>query len=318
MNIDNGIGVREAEAFLVDYYKIESAENLGVEILGEGAWSRCFGFQHGSENLAIRFGNYVEDFHKDQHAYGYAVPGLPIPKVFDIGRAYDGHYAISTQVYGVPLESVDANQWLAVVPSVVVALEAMRIADLSASTGFGGWDKDGNATCMSWLDDLLTVTNDKPDERGYGWRKKLAKSAYGDATFIWGLDLLQQVFSDIDISAIPRCLIHGDLINRNVLAENDKISGLFDWGCSRYGDHLYDLAWFEFWSPWYPELDMQILRSALEERWHDIGYKPQEKEARLRICYLHIGLDHLAYNAFIDDEVNLVASADRMRALLCN
>ena len=120
--------------------------------------------------------------------------------------------------------------------------------------------------------------------------------------------------------AIPRCLIHGDLINRNVLVDNHAnaeggISGVFDWGCSKYGDHLYDLAWFEFWSSWYPELDMQPLWLGVEKRWEAIGYVPEDKQRRLMACYLHIGLEHLAYNAYLNNWAMLSATAKRMRDL---
>ena len=93
---------------------------------------------------------------------------------------------------------------------------------------------------------------------------------------------------------------------------------MFDWGCSLYGDHLYELAWFEFWAPWCPELDIPYLRSELERHWRAVGYAPADKEARLRACYLHIGLDHLAYNAFIEDEAALLATAQRMQTLVTN
>ena len=311
MNEDNGIGVAEAEAFLAQYYSVESHMDLTVEHIGEGAWSRCFGFRHGDEDLAIRFGHYIDDFQVDQLAYRYASPALPIPEVRAIGKAYDGYYAISTRVRGVPLESVNAAQWRAVIPSVVDALEAMRTADISATTGFGGWGEGETGSCATWSEHLLTVDNDLPEYRTYGWRAKLAESAEHDATFRWGYELLQKVVSD----AIPRGLLHCDLINRNALVANNRLSGIFDWGCSRYGDHLYELAWFEFWGSWYPELDMTLLRSTLEQRWRDVGYEPSEKDARLLTCYLHIGLDHFAYNAYLGDWDALAATSDRMKYL---
>ena len=115
---------------------------------------------------------------------------------------------------------------------------------------------------------------------------------------------------------MPRSLIHSDLINRNVLVHEDKISGIFDWGCSIYGDHLYELAWFEFWAPWLPTLDIPYLRSALEQRWAEVGYAPVDQAARLMACYLHIGLDHLAYNAYKGDWPAVAATAARMHALV--
>ena len=301
--------LQQAQAFLASHFAAEPAE---VVLVGEGAWSRCFGFRQGEQELVIRFGNHIDDFEKDQLAYRYATPALPIPQVLEIGQAFGGYYAISTRVQGVPLESVEARQWQALVPALASALEAMRTADLSATSGIGGWGADAKAPGVNWSSHLLAVGNDTPDRRTHGWRKKLAASPQGDATFTWGFDLLQQVVND----SVPRCLLHCDLINRNVLVDEDKISGIFDWGCSLYGDHLYELAWFEFWAPWHPNLNVPTLRSELERRWRKVGYEPVDKEARLMACYLHIGLDHLAYNAYMGDEVNLLATAERMRALV--
>jgi hygromycin-B 4-O-kinase len=303
------VNISQAQAFLAGYLDAERSE---VALIGEGAWSRCFGFRRGDDELVIRFGNYVDDFRKDQLAAAYATPDLPIPEVLDVGQAFDGYYAISRRAHGVPLESLSATQWHAIVPSVVSALEAMRTTDLSPTSGFGGWGAEGQAPCASWSDHLLAVGEDTPDRRTYGWRKRLSASPEGEAAFAWGFDLLKRVASD----AIPRCLVHCDLINRNVLVNDDRISAVFDWGCSLYGDHLYDLAWFEFWGPWTPHLDVGYLRSELEQRWREVGYTPADKAARLMACYLHIGLDHLAYNAYLGDWSTLVATAERMRTLV--
>jgi hygromycin-B 4-O-kinase len=155
------------------------------------------------------------------------------------------------------------------------------------------------------------VSNDTPQQCTYGWRAGLASFHQGEEAWEWGVERLRRVASDV----VPRCLIHGDLINRNVLVDGAAISGVFDWGCACYGDHLYDLAWFEFWEPWSPKLDTRALRSELERRWHHAGYAPHNYEERLMVCHLHIGLDHLAYNAHLGDWATLAATADRMRAL---
>jgi hygromycin-B 4-O-kinase len=303
------IDLKQAQSFLADHLGAAPAQ---VSLIGEGAWSQCFGFRRGNEDLVIRFGRYVDDFYKDQRAYRYASPALPVPQVLDIGPAFDRYYAISTRVYGVPLESLDRPRWQAIVPAVVSVLEALRTADVSSCPGFGGWGKDGTAAHASWSSRLLAVQEDTPDQRGHGWRERLAAFPGGEETFAWGYDLLERVVDD----AVPRCLLHCDLINRNVLVRDDRIAGVFDWGCSVYGDHLYELAWFEFWAPWFPELDVPYLRSELERRWAAIGYGPENQAARLVACYLHIGLEHLAYNAFIGDGANLSATAKRMRALV--
>jgi hypothetical protein len=55
---------------------------------------------------------------------------------------------------------------------------------------------------------------------------------------------------------------------------------------------------------------------ALEAQWQAIDYAPHHKAERLTACYLHIGLDHLAYNAIIGDWPTLLATAERMRTLV--
>lgn len=302
------VSLSQAQHFLADTLRTDSAK---VELVGEGAWSRCFGFQRGEQELVIRFGNYKDDFEKDQMAHAFGAPGLAIPEVLEIGNAFGGYYAISTRARGIPLEEVHADQWPALVPALVRALEAMRVADVSAIRGYGGWGREAEASHTSWSEHLLAIGDDSPDARIHGWRKRLASSAEGDATFNWGFDLLKRIVGD----SVPRSLLHCDLINRNVLVDADRITAVFDWGCSRSGDHLYDLAWFEFWAPWCPNLNVQLLHTALEQRWREVGYCAEDKELRLASCYLHIGLDHLAYNAYRGDWVNLAATAQRMRTL---
>ena len=169
--IDGQFDTEEAHAFLTEKLGRTVAD---VALVGAGAWSRCFGFRQGADEMVIRFGQYVDDFEKDQLAHRYAVPELPIPEVLDIGTTDSGYYAISRRVHGSPLEAVTAEQWAAVVPSLVAAMEAMRTADISATMGFGGWGSDGNGANATWSEHLLAVVRDAPDRRTHGWRQRLA------------------------------------------------------------------------------------------------------------------------------------------------
>jgi hygromycin-B 4-O-kinase len=299
----------QAQRFLAEHFDPSIS---GVERIGEGAWSRCFGFRRGDEELVARFGLHVDDFEADRRAYACATRDLPIPEVIDIARAFDGYCAIATRVHGEPLDHLDAGQWRAAIPSVVAMLETLRTTDLAATSGHGAWGRDGAAPHTTWSGHLLDVANDSPGRRTHGWRRTLAQSAEGEEAFAWGYRLLQRLADD----SVPRHLIHADLMNRNVLVQDGRITGVLDWGCSCYGDHLYDLAWFEFWAPWYPEKDIAALRAALERRWREAGYVPHNKTVRLHACYLHIGLSHLAYNAWRGDWAALSATAARMRALV--
>lgn len=304
------VDLEQARAFLAAHLPNPPQE---LALLGAGAWSRCYGYQVGDAEFAIRFGKHGEDFYKDQLATAYTSEALPIPPIFEIGEALGGFFAISRRARGLPLEDVSPSEWRTLLPSLVDALEAMRTADITALSGVGSWGADGHAPYASWASHLLSVCEDTPDQRIYGWRRKLeTESPLGWETFQWGLARLQEV-ADV---AVPRALLHCDLLNRNVLVEQGKLTAVFDWGCGRYGDPLYDLAWFEFWAPWHPNLDIPLLRSALEQRWQEAGCTPANQQTRLDACYLHIGLDHLAYNAYLGRWETLEATAAQMRALI--
>jgi hygromycin-B 4-O-kinase len=303
------VTLHQAQSFLNSHF---DSDISNVEIAGAGAWSTCYGFHKNQQELVIRFGKYLDDFQTDKQAFAYNNVALPVPEVLELGKAFDGYYAISTRVYGAALERLSSNDWLVTVPSLVSTLEALRLADVSTSSGFGGWKSDGNGAYSSWAEFLLSVVKDTPDQRTHGWREKLATFGEGEEAFVWGLELLKQVAQ----VSILRCLVHSDLMNRNVFVDENKISGVFDWGCALYGDHLYDLAWFEFWAPWHPELDVGHLRKELERQWEKVGYKPQDMDSRLQACYLHIGLGHLGYNAHLEDWETLLATAKRMQTLV--
>ena len=70
------ITIEQVQTFLQTHLLAPPQE---LALIGAGAWSRCFGYRVGGAEYAIRFGAYVEDFHKDQHATVYTSADLPIP-----------------------------------------------------------------------------------------------------------------------------------------------------------------------------------------------------------------------------------------------
>jgi hypothetical protein len=187
----------------------------------------------------------------------FAGPALPIPAVLELGEAFDGYYAIAERVYGGYIDDVDEAQMRSLLPALLAALDAMRLADLSHTTGYGGWDVAGNAPHVSWRSALLDVANDRPGDRIHGWRARLAASAMGSGPFDVAYRRLESLAGGLpDV----RCLIHSDLLHYNVLVEGERITGVLDWGCAMTGDFLYDLAWLCFWQPWYSA--WQRIRSA--------------------------------------------------------
>jgi hygromycin-B 4-O-kinase len=302
------IGAREATDFL--------REHLGrdidaVELVGEGAWSRCFGFRDGERDLVIRFGSYLDDFEKDRRAAAFTSATLPVPQVSEIGRALGGYFAISSRAYGDPLESLGAPAWNATLPSLFSALDAIRTVDISGTSGYGGWDAHGNARGASWREFLLSVEADDRSRRTYGWRRLLAESEVGDAPFRAGMVRMAE-FADACPDA--RFVVHADLINRNVLVDSNRITAVFDWGCSFYGDFLYDVAWIEFWTPWHPAIAATDIRAEARSHYAAIGLDVADLDARLRCCLIHIGLDHQAYCAFTGRTEDLARVTERTLA----
>ncbi len=180
-------------------------------------------------------------------------------------------------------------------PSLFAALDAAREVDLRESTGYGGWGGDGNAAYPSWRAALLAIAEDWPEERTHGWRERLITSPTGSAPFAEGLDRLEAL---TQYCPEERHLIHSDLLNFNVLVEDGRISAVIDWGCAMYGDFLYDLAWFLFWSPWYPDWREIDFKSEAARHYASIGLEVPYFEERLTCCQIHIGLAAQAYNAF--------------------
>ncbi len=283
---------RDVEAFLRRHVSPGVAR---VEAVGEGEWSRAFAYELNGEEFVIRFGALDEDFSKDALAARFAAPALPIPEVLAVGETRDGYYAISRRAQGRFLDDLDAGEMRVVLPSLFAAFDAARLADLSGTRGVGIWGVLGNAPHESWREALLAVREDAPGSRTHGWRKRLEASATGNGPFDAAWARLEELTRGEDVQ---RSLIHGDLLNRNVLTESGRISAVLDWGCAMYGDFLYDVAWLCFWQPWYPAWrEIDFAREAAQH-YAALGLDVPRFRERLLACQLQIGLDSQAYCAF--------------------
>jgi hygromycin-B 4-O-kinase len=67
-----------------------------------------------------------------------------------------------------------------------------------------------------------------------------------------------------------------------------------------------------FWGPWHPAIERSNMLSVSVDHYRDMGLELPDLDARLRCCLLHIGLVHLAYNAFLGDEETLQATDRRL------
>ncbi len=276
--------------------------------IGAGVWSRAFAFRHAGRDCVVRLGQHREDFAKDRLAARYAGPDLPIPQIIEHGEAFGGYYAIAERVFGGYIDDVDERQMRTLLPALFAALDAARLADLSDTTGYGGWDAEGIAPYPSWRAALLDVANDRPADRIHGWRGRLTASPVGSGPFDKAYDRLRAL---VDHMPEARHLIHSDLLHYNVLVEADRITGVLDWGCGMYGDFLYDLAWLCFWQPWYPAWQRIDFRAEAARHYAAINLDVPHFEERLHGCQIHIGLAGQAYQAYAGLWADLQATARR-------
>ena len=302
------IDVVAATTFLDEH--IGDATN--VEYVAEGMWSRCFGFVHEGRDLVVRFGRHIDDFEKDRAASEWRTRELPIPEVFSIGKTADGYYAISSRAFGLPLDALDANGWRDVAPSLLRSLEVLRNVPIVSPTPFGARDFGYYAT---WREFLFATVRDVPQLRTHGWSERLRKSEYGTDAFARGLARLDVLTRSVQVDA---AIVHGDLMNRNVLVDKTHVTGIFDWGCSFAGDFLYEVSNIVFWTPWYNGLkDFDLLGEAIAHH-RSTAADLDDLDERLEVCALHIGLIHIATNAFTQDWKTLELTADRMISMMRN
>ncbi len=298
-----------ASRFLDDRYG-EPAES--VKFLGRGEWSICFAFRQAGAEKVIRFGNHLEDFEKDRLAGSYGCRKLAVPVVSEIGDAYGGHYAIAQRIFGTPMNSLSSEGWRAILPELFAVLDQARGVDLSATTGFGVWDPHGDAPHGSWREFLVSAGDDARGRRTDGWRKRLRESPTGAGPFLESLRLLELL-----AAGCPeiRNLVHADLLQDNVLVDHGTITGFLDWGCSLYGDFLYDHAWLAFWAPWFSDTRGIDFVAETTKHFDSLGLATDDIEKRIHCYQIHIGLDAQAWNAFAGRWSDLAAVAARTSAL---
>jgi hygromycin-B 4-O-kinase len=303
--------IAQIEAFLRAHLR---GDVYDLAPIGFGGWSQAFSFRHSTANstvnLVARFGRHVEDYEKDQYAMRFSEARLPIPRVLEIGQGLDRYFCLSERAYGEILEGLETTP----TASIFRMLDALREADISNSTGFGGWDKNGNAPYETWQAYLLSV--DEESERVHGWHDNMAQSPISTGAYAEALAYLK---SHIHYCPDARHLLHTDLLHFNVLAEENTINAVVDWGNARYGDFLYELAAFTFYAPWHPALSEIDWRKQAWEHYQEIGYTISnfdDFDKRLRCYEAHIGLDGMAYNAFTQRWDHFENTAQRTLALI--
>jgi hygromycin-B 4-O-kinase len=278
-----------------DFLRERFGPSARISVMRPGEWSVVYSVVTADADLVARFSAYDEDFEKDAYAARYSSSALPIPPIIEWGPVLGGFYAIAERIGGEHIDGLDETRMRRLLPVLFAAMDAMREVDLSGSSGFGGWRADGRTTHPSWRGWLLGFFNEPATRGAPGWRELLEYSPTSVATFEEGYARLVEM---AEVCPEERTLFHDDLINRNVLVDDDRITAVLDWGSSKYGDFLFDIANLVFYRPWFPA--WRNIDFAAEARAHydAIGLEVPRLAERLRCYTLRIALDGMAYSAF--------------------
>jgi hygromycin-B 4-O-kinase len=288
----DSVGPRQVRAFL----NSRVGPDLGRIIrIRHGHWSRAFLVHRDGGPLVVRFSANDSDFAKDAAVAGHTARAFPVPTVIETGRAFDGFYAISEHITGVHLDDLDGNQLRRALPDLLTTLDTVRRLDLNAINGFGDWGADGQAPYPTWRAYLLDVGTDRPTDRTTGWRRRLAASAFGTTMFD---DCLRRFETLVHECPEHRYLVHGDLLNYNVLLHADRVAALLDWGWAKHGDFLYDIARLCFWSADYPRWGAIDFAAAAWQHYRVTGTDVPGFAERLRCYQVHVGLLSQVHRAF--------------------
>ncbi|WP_189082271.1 phosphotransferase family protein [Mangrovihabitans endophyticus] len=254
------------------------------EPLAAGAWSTAYALTVAGRAMVLRVSRYGEDFAKDETVATVARSVLPVPAVAARGETSGWAYALSERLTGTPLDDLDPGALAAVIPDLFEVMDAISRIEIPGH-GYGVWDASRTAPYRSWPQYLLAVEHEEP--RTPGWRAALAASDIGLEPFERGLATLRRLAPELPDK---HRMVHADLLNRNVLVEGDRVSGVLDWGSARFGDPLYDAAWLWYCWGWYPQWSSIDIEAAIGRRWNP-------DPAALRAYRLHIGLGSIGYCA---------------------
>jgi hygromycin-B 4-O-kinase len=279
-----------------------------LTVLRQGGWSSAWAYEVGERHEVIRFSHIADDFERDRLASIWSSPLVPVPTFIELGDAFGAKYAITEWANGVGLDSLDADGLRAILPSLFSTLDAMRSIKLPG-TRYGGWDTDGNGSHESWAEFLRSVGEDDADGRLPYWREQLAASPLGVERFDAAMAVLDGL---ADRMPSLRHVVHNDLINANVLVDGDRITAVLDWGCGLTGDFLFDLAWFAFYRPWYPQwADVDVI-AAYRVHAASIGLDLPDFDLRLCCYQICLGLGDVRYNAFMRNWANAEWTINRV------
>lgn len=218
----------------------------GLRPLSGGQLSQAYAFDAGGERRVVRLNAAAAGFWRDRFAAEhFASPALPIPRILAAGEVEGIAYAISEFVPGGHLHARPPGDYLRLLPRALDALDALHRIAPGAGSGYGVWLATERGQYPTWRRFLESTIEEEGEGFFAGWHALFGGSFlerdFFEATYARLLALAAHCPEE-------RRILHGDFGFDNVLAEDDRITGVLDWASLAYGDPVYDLARLDFFS----------------------------------------------------------------------
>ena len=283
-----------------------------ISPISGGDWSQAFFFTIGGKEKVARFSQTDEDFLKDKFAHKFTSAELPIPEIEKLGLAFGGYYAVSSRIAGKMIDNLSHNEMQLSLPALFDLFNSLKTTDILQTEGYGGWNADGKGQKESWKSFLMSVNEDHATNR-IDWRPKLNKRPEALAVF---QKVYQEIIRLLDYCPEDRHLIHNDLLHYNLIINNHQIAGVIDWGCSLYGDFLYDLAMFDLWQFYYPSMAGIDFKQSAINYFQNHGLELKNFAERLKCYQCHLALDAIKYCSYKDNDKDLGLIINRVKDLI--
>ena len=304
-----------AQSILEQNYQSEELIKTLIPLEG-GEWSAAYKFCLDGHNLVIRLSHVFENFVRDKISAQWSLPNLPIPQIIKIGRYQDQYYAISPFFNGEAFEVLSASDLEQTVPDFLSMMTALQSVSLSSVEGFGTLTTEGKGAFRSWAETLLDVANDRPDSLTHGWKEALAKTPEAQRQYERFYNQLTKL---VQYCPEQKNLIHSDLLYKNLLVHNHKISAVIDWGCAMIGDPVYDIASFAFFEPWFPVFTQVNLIQKMQQSYLDQSPENHRNfSQRMIVCQIHLALGNIAYCTLSKGKHDFYEHINRLEEILRN
>ena len=278
----------------------------GLAPLRGGEAAQAFGFLVDDQQYVIRINANSRSFEMDRYEHShFSSAEIPIPEIIQVGNFDENlHYAISRRLRGRLVDELSGEEHARTLPHLIQTLDAIHQIDVRSQGLYGEWDEDGEAHLDSWQQYILSIKDRVP--YGTDWRSLFETSSMEPSLVERTYDRISEL---VEYCPEEISLIHGDFGSDNVLAKDGRITGVLDWGGSKYGDFLYDVAWLIFWSDRYDA-------GTFKKHFQSLDTPIFHFQERLFCYQIPIGLGVAGFFAGSEQKERYMWARDRVSSLL--